>query len=112
MTPESSKEFLQSYSHLHLHALGAATRETVNDLKNGEKITYSACPWNQHEINYMGLKKERYTINHVFCPVKEKGSRKNCYKATHFREDLCRVLPIPVLYAKSKTKESSYSVKS
>ena len=73
MTPEPSKEFLRSYSHLHLHALGAATREMVNDLKNGENITYSAWLCNQREINYIGVEaRERY---HQPCLLSGAGER-------------------------------------
>jgi hypothetical protein len=41
----------------------------------------------------------QHTIHHILCLVKKKSPRKNRNKATHLRDNLCRILTIPVLHA-------------
>ena len=41
----------------------------------------------------------QHTIHHILCFVKKKSSRKDCNKATHLRDNLSRILTIPVLHA-------------
>jgi hypothetical protein len=41
----------------------------------------------------------QHTIHHILCLVKKKSPRKDRNKATHFRDNLCRILTIPVLHA-------------
>lgn len=97
-----SKVFLLDRNCHHLRALKGALAE-LQDLHFvlRKKITKS------RDLPYVRTscfeftrqeKFQNHTINHVFRSVKQKGSRKNRHKSTHFCDDLSWTLPVPVLF--------------